>query len=196
MICRSNTAMILMLDKLKASFDGCPVVDMHGYKYFVHPITDGVPAIDPDLLDEVTDRMIELGDFDCDLILAPEAMGIPLATAISTKMGTPYAIIRKKKYGLPGEVSIAQYTGYSKSDMFINGVSAGSRVTVVDDVISTGGTMKAIINALKNIIGAEIADIVVVMNKGGKDEIEKEFDVEIKTLIDVSVSADGKVVYK
>ncbi len=185
-----------MLDRLKKSLQECPVVGMKGYQYFVHPITDGVPRLEPELLDEVTDRMIQIGDFDCDCIMAPEAMAIPLATSISYKTGVPFSIIRKKKYGLPGEVSIAQYTGYSKSDMFINSVSKGDRVTIVDDVLSTGGTMRAVINALTNVIGAEIVDIIVVFEKSeSRMDVEREFGVEIKRLMHVDV-VDGKVVYR
>lgn len=185
-----------MLELLKRSLEDCPIVGLKGYQYFVHPITDGVPDLDPRLLDEVTDRMIQLGDFDCDVILAPEAMGIPLSTAISSKTGIPMSIIRKKKYGLPGEVSIAQYTGYSKSDMFINGLKKGERAVLIDDVLSTGGTMRAIIHALKNVIGVEIVDIIVVFEKAGhREEVESEFGVKIKTLMCVDV-VNGKVVYR
>ena len=185
-----------MLEKLKESLESCPIVGMKGYQYFVHPITDGVPELDPGLLDEVTDRIIEIGDFRCDCIMAPEAMGIPLATIISAKTGIPFSIIRKRKYGLPGEVSIAQYTGYSKSDMSINGLEKGDRVVVVDDVLSTGGTMRAIINALKNVIGVEIVDIIVVFEKTeSRLEIEREFGVKVKRLMHVDV-VDGKIHYQ
>lgn len=185
-----------MLDLLKKSLDDCPVVSMGDYQYFVHPITDGIPKLDPALLDEVAEAMIVKADLDCDVIIAPEAMGIPLATAISAKTGIPFMIVRKRKYDLPGEIGIAQYTGYSKSDMFINGIRKGDKVVIVDDVLSTGGTMRAIINALKNIIGADVKDVLVVFEKTkDKASIEKEFGVGIKTLLKVDI-VDGKVIYR
>jgi adenine phosphoribosyltransferase len=184
-----------LYEKTKESLGSCPVIHIGDYSYFIHPATDGIFAMDPGLLREIVDGMESIGDFDCDYIIGPEAMGIPFAVLISQDLGIPYNIIRKRKYGVPGEVDIAQYTGYSKSNMYINGIKKGDRVVIVDDVISTGGTMRAIINALKNIIGAEIVDIVVVFEKsGGKGDIEEEFGVKIETLLKVDI-VDGKVVW-
>ncbi len=62
----------------------------------------------------------------------------------------------------------------------------------MDDVLSTGGTIRAIVKALKG-IGAEIVDTVIVFNKHkNKKELEEELDIELKTLLDVDV-VDGKV---
>jgi adenine phosphoribosyltransferase len=182
-----------MLDKLKKSLEDCPIVKKGEYNYFVHPITDGIPEMDPELLDNVTSIIMETGNMDCDKIIAAEAMAIPLGVALSLKIGKPYVVIRKRQYGLPGEVSVEQITGYSKSSMYVNGVYKGDRVLIVDDVLSTGGTLRAMIQALR-VIGAEIVDTVIVFNKNkNKKDLEKEMDLQIKTLLDVDV-VDGKVV--
>jgi adenine phosphoribosyltransferase len=57
-----------------------------------------------------------------DKIVTMEAMGIPLATALSLKLKIPFVIIRKRTYGLPGEIDVEQITGYSKSKLYINGL--------------------------------------------------------------------------
>jgi adenine phosphoribosyltransferase len=88
---------------------------------------------------------------------------------------------------------VEQITGYSKANMFVNGVYEGDKVLIVDDVLSTGGTLKAIVTALRT-IGAEIVDTIIVFNKlKNKEELEEELDLKIKTLLDVEV-VDGKVV--
>src|SRR3989441_9761425 len=66
-------------------------------------------------------------------------MGFPLAAGLSMRVHKPYVFVRKRQYGLAGEVSLKQTTGYSKTDMFINNIHRGDRVVFVDDVISTGG---------------------------------------------------------
>ena len=144
----------------------CPIVKKGEYHYFVHPITDGIPDIDPGLLREIAVGMIRLLDLtNVKYIVTAEAMGIPIATAISLMTDIPVNIIRKRMYGLPGECDVCQVTGYSKGEMYINGISPGDRIVIVDDVISTGGTMNGIIEALQS-IGAEIADIGFVIKKG------------------------------
>jgi adenine phosphoribosyltransferase len=181
-----------MLERLKKSLEECPVVKKGDYDYFVHPITDGVPSMDPTLLREVLERISAICDFSCDYILAPEAMGIPLAVPLSLQTGIPYSVIRKRQYGLPGEVGLKQTTGYSKSDMFINGLSSGDRVVLVDDVVSTGGTLKAIIQTLRS-MGVVIVDVIIVVEKGdAKVELERELDITIKTLVKVKM-VNGKV---
>ncbi|HUL40095.1 MAG TPA: hypoxanthine/guanine phosphoribosyltransferase [Methanomassiliicoccales archaeon] len=177
----------MTLELFRKSLEASPIIKMGSYDYFVHPISDGIPQMDPMVLAEVLDGIKEVGDFHCDLILTPEAMGIPLAAPLSLELGIPYSVIRKKRYGLAGEVKVHQVTGYSKGEMFINGVAKGERVVVVDDVVSTGGTILAVITALRQ-IGAEVVDIIVVVEKGhGKATIEKELGLRIKSLVKVEV---------
>lgn len=109
-----------MYDRLIRSFEECPVVDRKGYPYFVHPLTDGVPRMDPEVLEEVLGWIMAEADLRCDVLALPEAMGIPLGVPISLRTGIPYTVIRKKEYFLPGEVSVEQKTGYSSSVMHIN----------------------------------------------------------------------------
>ncbi len=178
---------------MKQSLEAAPIVRMGDYDYFVHPITDGVPRMDPMILAETLDAIKAIGDFHCDVIVAPEAMGIPLAVPLSLELGIPYTVVRKRRYGLPGELEIKQLTGYSQKEMYINDIRRGDRVLLVDDVMSTGGTIKAIAQGLLK-IGAEIVDIIVVVEKGDrKAEIEKELGIRIKTLVKVVV-LDGKLV--
>src|SRR2546428_13194119 len=77
--------------------------------------------------------------------------------------------------------------------MFINNIRRGDRIVFVDDVISTGGTLVAIVKALRT-IGAEIADILIVFEKTrDKARFEKELGVRIKTLLKVDVVQDKLV---
>lgn len=175
--------------RLTESFLRSPVVYRNGYPYFVNPVGDGVPRMTKELLDEVADAIVEVSELDCDLMLAPEAMGIPLAAAVTERTGIPYAVIRKRSYGLPGEIRLDQSTGYSKSPMYINDVSAGDRVMVIDDVISTGGTLRAIMGAL-NGEGVSVSEITAVYSKS-RDvaALSEELGVRINYLL--SVSSEG-----
>ncbi len=182
-----------MTELLKASLEECPVVKMGDYDYFVHPITDGVPEIKPELLREVVSGIQNLLVNDFDKIVTIEAMGLPIGAVLSMELNKPMVVIRKKRYGLPGEVSVEQITGYSKTKLYINGLEKDDRVIIVDDVISTGGTLRAVIKALTE-INVDIVDIVIAIEKGeGKKIIEKETGIETKTLIRADV-VSGQVV--
>jgi adenine phosphoribosyltransferase len=183
----------MALERLRASLAECPVVRFGGYEYFVHPITDGIPLGRPEVLAEVVEEIARVGDWDCDKITTAESMGFPLAAAVSLRVGKPYVFLRKRQYGLPGEVSVAQTTGYGKANLFINNIHAGDRVVFVDDVISTGGTLRAIVQALRG-IGARLTDVVIVFEKTReKERFERELGLRIKTLMKVDV-VDGRVV--
>jgi adenine phosphoribosyltransferase len=181
------------MDQLAQSLRDAPIIEKDGYHYFVHPISDGVPMLKPALLREIVIKIIRKANLeDVDKIVTPAAMGIHISTAVSLMTDIPLTVVRKREYGLPGEVSLSQVTGYSESEMYINDVEAGDRVLVLDDVLSTGGTLSAIVNALDD-VGADIVDVVAVIKKSGGENRMDETDYAAKTLINVDV-VDGEVV--
>jgi len=158
-----------MLDKLVESLETCPIVRRGDYNYFIHPITDGVPIVDPALLREVCTAMIKVLDLTgVEKIVVVEAMGIHIGSVLSTMTDIPMTIMRKREYKLPCEIAVHQTTGYSKGELYLNGVYKGDRVVIIDDVISTGGTMRALLQALE-IAGAEIVDICIAIQRGDPD---------------------------
>lgn len=182
-----------MLENIKKSLLNAPVIKKGDYDYFIHPITDGVPLVEPEILKELADTIPNYVNLDVDKIVCVEAMGIHIATALSLKTGIPFVVVRKREYGLEGEVDVQQVTGYSRGNLYINGLNRKDRIILVDDVVSTGGTMIAVLNALKN-MGVNVVDVIAVMEKGtGKDMVEKETGCTVKTLLKVNV-VNGRVV--
>jgi adenine phosphoribosyltransferase len=175
-----------MLERLKKSLLEAPVFKRGEYNYFIHPITDGVPEVRPELIREVTGHIVRIANMDVDKIVTVEAMGIPIGTGLSIICDIPMVIIRKRKYGLPGEIEVSQVTGYSKSQLFLNGINKGDRVIVVDDVISTGGTLLATLQSLK-VAGAIVKDVVIVVQRGDGVERLKAEGYQIKTMVNVEV---------
>lgn len=180
-----------MLERLKSSLINSPVIKRGDYNYFIHPISDGVPSIDPRLVEEISDYILTITDMEkIDTIVTVEAMGIPVANALSLKTGVPLTIIRKRPYFLEGEVELSQSTGYSKGVLYINGLKRGDRVIIVDDVISTGGTLIALVGALKT-MGVEVLDVISVIGRGTGFLQLKEHGIEPKVLVTVDVSGKG-----
>jgi len=158
-----------MLERLVTSLETCPMVKRGEYNYFIHPITDGVPIMDPALLREVCTAMVKVLDLgSVDKIVVVEAMGIHIGSILSVMTDIPMTIMRKRAYKLPGEIAVHQTTGYSKGELYLNGVYNGDRVVIIDDVVSTGGTMRALLKALE-IAGAEVVDVCIAIQRGDPD---------------------------
>ncbi len=178
------------LERLRESLRAAPVVDRDGYEYMVHPVTDGIPRVDPAVLREVAAAIAEVADVErADYVVTPEAMGIHHATALSLAADVPFVVVRKRRYGLDGEVAVHQTTGYGESELYLNAVEPDDRVVVVDDMFSTGGTLVAVCDALGE-VGAEVLDVVTVLRRGDADV---DLPVEPTSLLRVAVE-DGEVV--
>ncbi len=180
------------LHRLRESLRNAPVIWKGDYPYFIHPITDGVPRLDPLVLKAVTDLCESAIEWDgVDLILGIEAMGLPLTAPLSIRTGIPLIIARKRSYGLEGEVTIGQETGYSKGEMFLNDFKPGEKVVIVDDVLSTGGTLKAVLEGVRR-TGAEVTHIIAVVEKGpGLVKLQAEYpDVIIESLVRLEMDGD------
>jgi adenine phosphoribosyltransferase len=179
------------MEEIIESFDGIPICVKGEYHYFVHPLSDGIPQIDPGLLRRTAARMVKLlpPPEDYDLILTAEAMGIPLSTALSLTTGKPFSVARKRRYMIEGEISLRQVTGYSENDLYLNLPRRGLRIVIVDDVLSTGGTLKALAEGAR-FGGSKVVAIAIFANKMERErlkEFQKEIGCPIGYLVDVDV---------
>ena len=190
-----TTTLDMRVELLKDSVVKAPVVWKEGYPYFVHPLSDGVPRQTAELLSAARDLISEGVDWESvDIILGIEAMGIPLAAALCLSSGKPLVIGRKRQYGLPGEVSIDQSTGYSKGEIFLNDIEKGARVLIVDDVVSTGGTLHPVLKAVEE-SGAVVQDCWIVFEKGeGMNNIRSSGDWPLNSLVRIEMQGDKIVV--
>lgn len=102
---------------------------------------------DPLLLGRVAREMIQLVPQDTELLGGLEMGGIPIATVISAISGTSALFVRKeaKTYGT---CKLAEGPPY-----------AGRRVTLIEDVITTGGAVRDAARALRE--GGAIVEVVV-----------------------------------
>ena len=163
------------LSVLHDSLRGSPIIWKGEYPYFIHPISDGIPRMDAKVLRATRDLIIESVDWEkIDLIVTVEAMGLPLLAAVGDATGIPTVVIRKRSYGMEGETRVDVATGYSQSTVFINDIKPGERILIVDDVISTCGTLEPLLETLEN-MGVILQDIVIAIEKGdGRERLNKE----------------------
>ena len=181
---------------LKRSLSDAPIIWKGEYPYFVHPITDGVPRLDPNVLQAIVDLVEPLVDWDnIDIILGIEAMGLPLTAPLAMRTGVPMVIARKRNYGLEGEVEINQQTGYSKGSIYLNDIKAGERIAIIDDVLSTGGTMRSVIEGVKQ-TKASVENIVIVVEKGdGMQNLKQDYpNIKFDSLVKLHMDGEKIIV--
>ena len=178
------------LEKIKEDLKRAKVITYSAYgasyRYMVNPLSSGVPEIHSEALWGCAYEIVKAADIKfANKILAPEAMGIHLAAAVSMVTGLPFLVARKISYELPGEIEVVKRTGYAESKLYINHVNPGDKVLLVDSIIATGGTISAIIKALEA-NKVEVVDIVVVIERkefNGVERVRKETGKQVKTLI-------------
>ena len=179
---------------LEESLKGAPIIWKGDYPYFIHPISDGIPRMDPEVLKAVSTLIVESTDWEgVDLIVSVEAMGLPLLAAVGEATGIPTVVIRKRSYGMAGEVAVDVSTGYSSSTIYINDIAPGEKIVIVDDVISTGGTLEPLLERLEE-MGVILRDIVIAIEKGeGRTRLNRDRpEWPIRSLARIEI-VDGQV---
>ena len=112
------------------------------------------------------------GGFDA--VAGVEARGFPLAGAIAARTGTGLLLVRKAGK-LPGEVLAESYAleyGTAELELHAGQLSAGARVLLVDDVLATGGTLRAA-GRLVERAGGDMVGLAVVIELGALAGREK-----------------------
>ncbi len=115
---------------------------------------------DADSLREAVDRLQqELEGLEFDLILGPESRGFIFGMPLAYHLKKGFVPVRKKGK-LPAEVIRQEYAleyGTATIEMHRDAVQAGQKVVIVDDLLATGGTAKALVEMVERAGGAVVA---------------------------------------
>ena len=126
------------------------------------------------------DRIIaEIASLDplSEIAVGIEARGFILASALAVKKKIGFVPLRKKGK-LPSETFSRSYGleyGIDELEIHRDALKPGTRVTLIDDVLATGGTLEAAI-ALVAEAGGEVSSIVVLLEIAsleGRKRIQK-----------------------
>ncbi|MCE6115549.1 adenine phosphoribosyltransferase [Mycoplasmopsis agalactiae] len=123
---------------------------------------------------------------DVDVIVGPDARGFLFGTPTAAVLKKPFIMVRKPGK-LPGKVISREYDlEYGNNILQIQAdfIKKGQTVAIVDDVLATGGTIKAIIKLLKE-QGAIIKKVIILLeltDLNGRDSIDED-GIEIVSLV-------------
>ncbi|WP_375490347.1 adenine phosphoribosyltransferase [uncultured Jatrophihabitans sp.] len=98
-----------------------------------------------------------------DLVAGVEARGFLMAGALATELGCGLLPVRKAGKLPPPVKSVRYDLEYGSAEIEVpHDIAPGSRVLLVDDVLATGGTLRAAAQLLTE-IGAEVVALAVIL---------------------------------
>jgi adenine phosphoribosyltransferase len=131
---------------------------------------------DTPVVEAVADNLAGRLPREADTLMTAEVKSIPLAHALSVRMGIPYVIARKtrKPYMVGAtSVEVVSITTGAPQTLWLDGkdqdLIRSKRVILVDDVISTGSTLLGM-RKLVEVSGGQVVAEAAVFTEGNDPE--------------------------
>lgn len=117
---------------------------------------------DPELLRRLGRHLAALVPSETQRLAAPELGAVLLGGAVSMETGLPLVLVRKEP------------KGYGTSKQIEGRLEPGERVTVIEDVVTTGGDSLRSAQVLRD-AGVDVIHLVVVLDRGegGEENIRR-----------------------
>jgi len=119
-----------------------------------------------------------------DAVAAIEARGFVFAAPVAERRGVPLILVRKKGK-LPGKTLSRRFQleyGEDEIQVHVEDVKRGSRILVIDDLIATGGTLRAAVDLLRE-AGGVVTDLCCVIGLPFLKYADLFRDVTVRTLV-------------
>lgn len=120
---------------------------------------------DAEGMKEAIDQMTaKLEGVDFELVLGPESRGFIFGMPVAYNMGKGFVPVRKAGK-LPAEVVSKEYAleyGTATIEIHKDAIQPGQKVVIVDDLMATGGTAKAIVEMVEE-MGGEVAALLFLI---------------------------------
>ena len=132
-------------------------------------------------------KLLEGVDFD--VVVGAESRGFIFGAPIAYERNKPFVLVRKKGKLTCDTIEQEYELEYGKAtlEMHTDAIEKGQKVVVVDDLIATGGTIKAAIDLVEKLGGEVVKAVFLIELAGlnGRDKL-KNYDV------DAVVTYEGK----
>lgn len=188
-----------ILAKIKGEIENAKVVrkewvkddSKKDYYYILSALTTHYSPPEPEVYEWIAEKLDELTSDNVDKIVAPERFGIPIAQLLASRKGKPLAIIRNSPI-VHEDKGIEYSSGYEKGRYYIYGLKEGDSVILVNDIVSTGGSLVPIIKELER-MNVNLSDVVCIISKEdyeGSKLIFKETKLRVKSIIKVFLDGE------
>ena len=133
--------------------------------------------LDKNVLQEIIELFVnEIKEKNIDYIVAPEARGFLLGSAVANQLNIGFIPVRKKGK-LPYKTISTTYSleyGTATIEMHIDAVNKKDNVLIVDDLLATGGTAYAAVELIKKLNAnvAACAFVIELTFLNGKDKLK------------------------
>ena len=135
---------------------------------------------DTKLIEECAEAIILHEDFpkdEIDILCTPEAKGIPLVHTIARRLGKDYVIARKSIKGYmnnPMIEKVQSITTIGAQTLVLDSSDVkkleGKKVGIIDDVVSTGGSLIGLQTMLEKIDCSIVCKAAVLLEEAGYDK--------------------------
>ncbi len=120
---------------------------------------------EPNLLHETMDAMAaKIQDLEFDLVVGPESRGFIFGVPLALMLDKGFVAVRKAGK-LPGKTVSKTYDlEYGSATIEINegAIKPGQKVIIVDDLIATGGTTKAVCDLVEEMGGEVVRTLFLI----------------------------------
>src|SRR6478735_6155161 len=120
---------------------------------------------DPAGLRQTIDSLGEMfGDGPVDTVIGVESRGFIFATPLAYRLNAGFVPVRKPKKLQAEKVSVSYDLEYGQDtlEMHRDAVGQGHRVLIVDDLLATGGTAKAVVDLVEGMGGIVVGLLFVI----------------------------------
>jgi adenine phosphoribosyltransferase len=138
---------------------------------------------DGDAYREATHQIVEYAkELQIDMVVGPEARGFIVGCPVAYELAVGFAPVRKPGK-LPRETIQVSYDleyGQDTLTMHKDAIKPGQRVLICDDLLATGGTLKATIELVEQLGGIVVgcAFLIELKDLHGRDKI-KGYDMKV-----------------
>ncbi len=143
----------------------------------------------PDVWNKINDSLCELvQQSNAEIVLGIESRGFVVGMPVALKLGLPFGMVRKPNK-LPGNVMSQEYSleyGTDTIELQKDLIKPEMKVAILDDLMATGGTMRATAGLVNKLNGNIVlgACVLELFELKGRDKIDFHFEGLIQAPLD------------